>query len=104
MPAIIMVGTSPAFYKIPVTQTLSTHICQGTYPPEGTRVTYCYPLIPRPPCRLDEGMKPLDNRYEILRCYEAFKAVVGHEDCMSWYKNRAFQVSSCCGILLSNEA
>jgi hypothetical protein len=77
MPAIIVVGTSPVFYKIPVTRTLSTHIRQGTYPPEETCVTYCYPLIPRPSCRLNEGMKPLDNRYDILKCYGAFKAIVG---------------------------
>jgi len=77
MPGIVMVGTSPAFFKIPVTRTLSTHIRHGTYPPEETRVTYCYPPIPRPGRRRSEGMKPLDNRREILKCYEAFKAIVG---------------------------
>ena len=77
MPGIVMVGTSPAFFKIPVTQTLSTHIRHGTYPPEETRVTYCYPPVPRPAHRRAEGMKPLDNRREILKCYEAFKVIVG---------------------------
>ncbi|KAF9510153.1 hypothetical protein BS47DRAFT_1396235 [Hydnum rufescens UP504] len=43
IPGIVMVGTSPAFFKIPVTQTLSIHIRHGTYPEEGTSVTYCYP-------------------------------------------------------------
>jgi hypothetical protein len=71
-----MVGTSPVFYKIPVTRTLSTHIRHGTYPPEETRVTYCYPIVPRPSSWYSEGMKPLDNRHDILKCYEAFKAIV----------------------------
>jgi len=77
MPGIVMVGTSPIFFKIPITQTLSTHIRHGTYPPEETRVLYCYPPVPRPARRRSEGMKPLDNRVEILRCYEAFKSIVG---------------------------
>ncbi|KAI9458774.1 hypothetical protein F5148DRAFT_1287320 [Russula earlei] len=77
IPGIVMVGTSPSFFKIPVTQSLSTHIRHGTYPPEVTCVTYCYPPVPRPARRLSEGMKPLDNRREILKCYEAFKAIVG---------------------------
>ncbi|KAI0299842.1 hypothetical protein BC826DRAFT_966837 [Russula brevipes] len=34
MPGIVMVGTSPSFFKIPVTQTLASHIAHGTYPPE----------------------------------------------------------------------
>ncbi|KAF8336529.1 uncharacterized protein EI90DRAFT_3119778 [Cantharellus anzutake] len=77
MPGIVMVGTSPAFFKIPVTQTLSDHIAHGTYPPAETQVTYCYPPVPRPARRRSEGMKPLDNRREMLKCYEAFKAIVG---------------------------
>jgi len=48
MPGIVMDGTSPTFFKIHITLTLSTHIRQGTYPPEETRVIYCYPPIPRP--------------------------------------------------------
>lgn len=77
MPGIVMVGTSPTFFKIPVTETLSTHIRYGTYPSEETHVTFCYPPIPRPSRRRSEGMKSLDNRSAILKCYEAFKAVVG---------------------------
>lgn len=77
MPGIVMAGTSPTFFKIPVTQTLSTHIHNGTYPPEETHVTYCYPPVPRPHLLHIEGMKPLDNRHEILKCFEAFKVVVG---------------------------
>ena len=77
MPGIVMVGTSPIFFKIPITQTLTTHIGHGTYPPEETRVTFCYPPVPRPGHRYNEGMKPLDNRQEILKCFEAFKVIVG---------------------------
>jgi len=76
MPGIIMSGTSPAFFKIPVTETLSNHIRDGTYPSEDTKVTYCYPL-PFPGCLHSEGMKSLDNRSRILSCFEAFKAIVG---------------------------
>ncbi|KAH9969995.1 hypothetical protein BGW80DRAFT_1525668 [Lactifluus volemus] len=56
MPGIVMVGTLPVFFKIPVTKTLSSHICHGTYPPEETLVTYCYPPTPRPACCLSKGM------------------------------------------------
>ncbi|KAF7783848.1 hypothetical protein Agabi119p4_13 [Agaricus bisporus var. burnettii] len=74
IPGIVMVGTMPTFFKIPITQTLETHIAFGIYPPDETVVTYCYPPVPRPH---SEGMKPLDNRRKVLKCYEAFKAIVG---------------------------
>jgi len=77
IPGIVMVGTSPIFFKTPVTEALSTHIQHGTYPPEETCVTFCYPPILRPDQWRVEGMQPLDNRYEILKCYEAFKLIVG---------------------------
>ncbi|SJL09500.1 uncharacterized protein ARMOST_12878 [Armillaria ostoyae] len=73
MAGIVMLGTTPTFYKIPVSQSLLYHIRHGTYPPELTQVTCCAVPVPRP----GEGMKPLDNRKEIFRCYEAFKAIVG---------------------------
>jgi len=72
-----LISLTPTFFKIPITQALATHIRHGTYPPEETRVTYCYPPVARPARRRSEGMKPLDNRREILRCYEAFKMIVG---------------------------
>jgi hypothetical protein len=68
-----MIGTSPVFFKIPVTKTLSAHIFQGTYLPEETKVIYCYPLAHLH----SEGVKPLDNRRETLRHNEAFKSIVG---------------------------
>jgi hypothetical protein len=76
MPGIVMTGTLPTFFKIPVTQSLLYHIACGIRPPKETRVTYCFPLVPAR--RRTEGMKPLDNRREILKCFEAFKAIVGN--------------------------
>ncbi|KAF5343217.1 hypothetical protein D9758_013425 [Tetrapyrgos nigripes] len=76
MPGITMIGTSPTFYKIPVTPALVDNVCFGTYPQEATIVTYCSPPLGR---RYSEGMKPLDNRKAILSCYEAFKSVVGNQ-------------------------
>ncbi|KZT04744.1 uncharacterized protein LAESUDRAFT_657346 [Laetiporus sulphureus 93-53] len=77
MPGIVLVGTTPTFYKIPVTAELARHIAHGTYPVERTVVSSHVPDLPRPTRRYSEGMKPLDNRQAILRCYEAFKRVVG---------------------------
>lgn len=77
MPGIVMVGTSPTFFKIPITKELVSHVSHGTYPPTPTIVTFCFPPVPRPARRRSDGMKPLDNRREILKCYEAFKVIVG---------------------------
>lgn len=77
MPGIVMEGTSPIFFKIPVTEELSTHVRHGTYPLTPTTVTFCFPPVPQLPNRRSDGMKPLDSRREILQCYEAFKTVVG---------------------------
>ncbi|KAI0364257.1 hypothetical protein BV20DRAFT_1039488 [Pilatotrama ljubarskyi] len=77
MPGIILVGTTPNFYKIPVTADLVRHVRYGTYPTEPTIVSAHVPTVPRPLRRYSEGMKPLDNRQAILRCYEAFKRVIG---------------------------
>lgn len=77
MPGIILIGTTPTFYKVPVTADLVRHLRLGSYPPEPTIVSEYVPELPRPRRRHSEGMKPLDNRQAILRCYEAFKNVVG---------------------------
>jgi len=75
MPGILMVGTLPTFFKVPVTQNLSDHIRCGTRPEKETSVTFCFPPIPVR--RHKEGMMPLDNRLAILKCYEAFKSILG---------------------------
>jgi hypothetical protein len=69
MPGIVMHGTIPTFYKIPVTPELVRAV-ESSERPEQETVVYAYhPEVPRP----EEGMKPLDNRYIILSCFEAFK-------------------------------
>ncbi|KAJ3522787.1 hypothetical protein NMY22_g11737 [Coprinellus aureogranulatus] len=74
IPGIVMAGTLPTFFKIPITQELEMHVRHGTYPPTPTVVTYCHPPLGR---RNSDRMKPLENRRPILSCFEAFKSVVG---------------------------
>jgi hypothetical protein len=76
MPGITLKGTSPIFYKIPITTELAQSIALGFYPHTPTSVYAHLPAIARPARRLSEGMKPLDNRATILACYEAFKRFV----------------------------
>jgi hypothetical protein len=77
MPGIVLVGTMPTFFKIPVTSNLVRHVQNGTYPPEPTVVSIHVPDFPRPRNRYKEGMRPLDNRQALLGSYEAFKRIVG---------------------------
>jgi hypothetical protein len=77
MPGIVLVGTTPMFYKVHVTANLVRNVHYGTYPSEPTIVLAHVPDIPRPRRRYSDGMKPLDSRQAMLRCYEAFKAIVG---------------------------
>jgi hypothetical protein len=76
MPGITLVGSSPTFYKIPVTKQLSQAVALGHFPATQTIVYAHLPAVPRPACRLSEGMKPLDNRRHILACCEAFRQFV----------------------------
>ena len=71
-----MIGTAPIFYKIRVTKGLADAVTYGFFPPLPTVVHFHVPAVPRPHHRLREGMKPLDNRHIILRCYEAFKRFI----------------------------
>ncbi|TFY61516.1 hypothetical protein EVG20_g7026 [Dentipellis fragilis] len=73
MPGILMCGTAPIFYKIPVTAALARAVSEGTYPTEKTVISMHVPVLPRPELRYSEGLKPLDNRRAILQCFEAFK-------------------------------
>ncbi|KAJ7701428.1 hypothetical protein B0H17DRAFT_859632, partial [Mycena rosella] len=73
IPGITIKDTSPIFFKIPVTQELVTAVIGGVYPTTETIVHAHLPAIPRPVYRLNEGMKPPDNRCIILFCYEVFK-------------------------------
>ncbi|KAH8987409.1 hypothetical protein EDB86DRAFT_2188834 [Lactarius hatsudake] len=76
IPGITLLGTSPIFYKIPVTTQLAQSVKLGLYPSEPTIVYQHLPKLARPICRLSEGMKPLDNRAIILSCFEALKKFV----------------------------
>jgi hypothetical protein len=75
IPGIIMVGTFPRFYKVKVTADLDHSVRFGLYP--GTQ-TVVYRHTLRVPRRRSDGMRPLDNRKLVLRCYEpeAFKKFV----------------------------
>jgi hypothetical protein len=73
MPAILLTGTYPAFYRIPVSAELDTSIGSLGYPEEETRVARCTPRLPRPGTMRSEGMVPLDNRSIVLGYFEAFR-------------------------------
>ncbi len=77
MPGIILYGTMPIFYKIPITTNLVHNVWHGTYPSEPTIVSIHVPDLPSPKHRYSKGMKPLDNRQAVLCCYEAFKGIIG---------------------------
>ena len=74
--AKVMLGSSPTFYKIPVTKELAHAVALGQFPATPTVVNAHLLAVPRPTRRLSEGMKPLDNRRHILACYEAFMQFV----------------------------
>ncbi|KAH9081500.1 hypothetical protein EDB83DRAFT_550814 [Lactarius deliciosus] len=76
IPGITLLGTSPMFYKIPVTTQLAQCVELGLYPSETTIVYTHLPKLARPGHRLCEGMKPLDNRAIILSCFESLKKFV----------------------------
>jgi hypothetical protein len=79
IPGITLVGSSPTFFKVLVTAELARAVEYGVFPVTPTIVHAHLPALPRPARRLSEGMKPLDNRRQILSCYEAFKRFV------NWY-------------------
>ncbi|KAI5123454.1 hypothetical protein M0805_008825 [Coniferiporia weirii] len=76
IPGIIMVGTSPIFFKIPITAELVQCVQRGEYPATPTVVVGHIPDIPRRNRRWSEGMKPLDNRRIMLQSFEAFKQFI----------------------------
>lgn len=76
-PGITMAGTFPRFYKIRVTSELDHCVRHGLYP---TTQTIVYRHTPRIPGRRGEGMRSLDNRELIVRCFETFKRFVSLEE------------------------
>ncbi|KAF8119577.1 hypothetical protein EV363DRAFT_1273730 [Boletus edulis] len=76
LPGIIMTGSLPTFYKISMTTALAHAVQDGQYPTQETVVYAHLPALPRAQQCFDEGMEPLDNRYIIFSCFEAFKQFV----------------------------
>ncbi|KAH9828701.1 uncharacterized protein C8Q71DRAFT_457732 [Rhodofomes roseus] len=70
---IIMKGTMPTFYRIPITLDLVRAVQMGEYPARETVVFAHVPAVPRPARRYIEGMTPLDNRAVVLACFEEIK-------------------------------
>ncbi|KAH9001651.1 hypothetical protein EDB92DRAFT_87516 [Lactarius akahatsu] len=75
---VSVVGTTPTFYRIPITTVLANHVSQGAFPQAQTMVLAHAPLdhLPGPHEPGDKSMKPLINRHAFLRCYEAFRLLV----------------------------
>ncbi|KAJ7851442.1 hypothetical protein B0H14DRAFT_3661335 [Mycena olivaceomarginata] len=59
---IVMFGTAPTFYKIPISSELVTAIGRAQYPPNATIVSKLVPPVPDLYGYLKEGMVPLENR------------------------------------------
>ncbi|KAH9063701.1 hypothetical protein EDB83DRAFT_2291847 [Lactarius deliciosus] len=74
--SIILHGTMPIFYKIPITTNLVHNVWSGTYPSEPTIVSFHIPKLPNLN-NFRKGMEPPDSRRAILCCYEAFKHIIG---------------------------
>lgn len=72
MPGIVVDGTMPSFYKIPVTPELVAAVESGMEPEQETVIHAYLPEVPRP----EEGIKPLDNRYILLSCLSTFKQLL----------------------------
>jgi len=72
MPGIVMDGSMPTFYKIPITTELVGAVEAGKRPEQETVVHAYRPEVPRP----EEGMNLLENRYIILSCFEAFRRFI----------------------------
>jgi hypothetical protein len=76
IPGIIMIGSTPTFYKIPVTQDLVEAIETAQFPRDLTMVYSLVPPVNNILRLRQDGMKPLNNRAVILGCFEAFKQFV----------------------------
>ncbi|KAJ7790611.1 hypothetical protein B0H14DRAFT_2939062 [Mycena olivaceomarginata] len=74
---IVMFGTAPTFYKIPISSELVTAIGRAQYPPNATIVSKLVPPVPDLYGYLKEGMVPLENRRVVFQCLAAFKQFVG---------------------------
>ena len=75
-PAISMIGTKFIFYKITVREHLSSAVLRGWNRSADASVVRYIPVLPTR--RHGVGMRPLENRAEILACLAAFKQFMGN--------------------------
>ncbi|KAJ7067817.1 hypothetical protein C8F01DRAFT_1115826 [Mycena amicta] len=75
-PGILMIGTTPTFYQIPVSEALVEAVGIGQYPPAATVVKKLFPPTDSMRNHLADGMVPLANRQLILQCFGAFRRFV----------------------------
>ncbi|KZV66568.1 hypothetical protein PENSPDRAFT_755597 [Peniophora sp. CONT] len=75
-PGIVMVGTTPVFFKIPVTEELRAAVSEGVYPNTPTIVERLVAPLPDP-SQSDRGLQAVANRQLLLQCFEALKAYLG---------------------------
>ena len=74
---ILMVGTAPTFYRMPITADLVRDVQAGRIPSgQWTRVQRCVPPVPNQDAYPKEGLVPLVNRRVVMQCFGAFKALV----------------------------
>lgn len=76
IPAIMMIGTTPHFYLIPITSALNQAVTCATFPPIPTTVPRFIPPLTHP----DAGFGPLVNRRVLFQYLETFKEIVAR-----WY-------------------
>ncbi|KAG0706909.1 hypothetical protein DFH29DRAFT_797497, partial [Suillus ampliporus] len=72
IPCIIMVGTRPTFYLVPVTQALSVAVVTGQYPEVPTKVMKCVTFLWYNH-RSSEGMETPEYRRVAFQRFVAFK-------------------------------
>jgi len=75
MAGIVMRGTMPVFYKIPITAVLVDAVSRGMKPKQETIVDAYIPAFPEPPSDVSvkQSFGCLKSRRVILSCFEAFK-------------------------------
>ena len=76
IPGIIMIGSTPRFYKIPITQDFVRAVETGQYPEQPTTVHMIALSVNNLNRLVRDGMKSLNNKDVILRYFEAFKQFV----------------------------
>jgi hypothetical protein len=73
IPCIVMIGTRPVFYLVPVTRDLSEAVVTAQYPLSSTIVKKC--VVRSNSRRLSEGMETPDFRQIALQHYTAFRTL-----------------------------